>query len=79
MANCIAEISLPWGPKYYAIWRGFDGRLLTWNDLEVAITDAEVEKLPEEISNQLGAQECAAWFRTREEAEKVLNAYNRSI
>lgn len=79
MANTIVEIVFPWGNlKYYAIWRGLDGRLLTWIDLDVIISKTEAEKLPENIRNDLGLHDCAAWVQTREEAEKLIEAIRRS-
>ena len=78
MANTIVEIVFPWDLRYYAIYRGFDGRLLTWIDLGHIISDTEAEKMPEKIRDELGGNDCVAWFQTREESEKVRDAINRS-
>jgi len=80
LSNDIVEVTFGSGDtahRHYAIYRGFDGKILEWFDLDNIITEEEQAKLPDEVRDQL-ACDGTAFFSTMEEATKVLEAINNS-
>lgn len=75
MSNEIVEVRFPNMEKvYFAIYRGYDGRVLTWEDLGYIINEDKRDGLPKEVKQQLGCGGTAL-FESKEEAEAVLDAF----
>lgn len=55
----------------YAIYNGYDGRILEWYDLDC------VKIGNEEIDGQCGKCDGTALFYTHHQAKKVIEAYNK--
>lgn len=72
MTNEIVEVRFSGTEKvYFAIYRGFDGGILTWQDLSWVIDEEKIDGLPESVKEQIGT-DGTALFETREDAEAVL-------
>jgi len=75
MSNEIVEIRFPNMEKtYFGIYRGYDGTILSWTDLDFIVDEDEKDNLPEEVKQQLGC-DGTALLQSREEAKAVLDAF----
>jgi len=55
MSNKIVEVVFSAEPeeRFYAIYRGYDGKILEWNDLDIMLSDDAKQKLPRLLKEQL--------------------------
>ena len=75
MSNEIVEIRFPNMEKvYFGIYRGYDGAILSWVDLDFIVDRDKKDGLPEQVRQQLGG-EGTALFNSREVADAVLSAF----
>jgi len=75
MSNDIVEVRFPNMEKvYFGIYRGYDGTILSWADLDFIVDEDKKEGLPEAVKEQMGC-DGTALFQSREEAEAVLDAF----
>ena len=71
MSNKIVEVAFSSELRYHAVYRGYDGKILEWNDLDMMLSEDAKQKLPEIIRKQLGC-DGTALFDQQEDAELVL-------
>ena len=75
MSNDIVEIRFSNMEKvYFGIYRGYDGTLLSWADLDFIVDEDKRDGLSEGVKQQLGSSGTAL-FESKEEAEAVLDAF----
>lgn len=80
MAKEIVKVQFENGThSHYAIYNGYDGRILSWVDIETMLSNEHLvalSKTAEEDTMTQIKQRCdgTALFDTREEAQKVIDA-----
>ena len=75
MSNSIVKVCFGWGDSY-AIYRGYDGKILSWAEIDDLIDQDKLSTLPPDIAKQISHHaDGTALFDTEQEAEQVLSIF----